>query len=243
MSVLNQRTGQVWVTDYDRGVVETLGAEVTSTIDPSTGEEIAIYAIKNMPGVASPPDFDGVPVYFSLPDEVIQSEILPSIVVRRDDIVAAMSRWHLGGQAYYVPAPGANELQLLHPITGEVIKTGFDEYEYQDQAVPHDLIYTIQIRARYRNNLRVEAMKMLHYVMKKYQPYTTLYLKDSLNELRSYDAFQEGQGVIDEKDNVTGRFNGFNLTLRVEGELDLNDPVLTKTVTSHPLINYSLKKK
>lgn len=241
MSSSNQRTGQVWLTDFDRGVITTLGAEIIE-VTTASGGETSIYAIKNMQGISAPPDVDGVPVYFAFGDETIDDKILPSIVVRRDDISPAMSRWHLGNEAYRVVALGANPVTVLHPITGEVWKEGFDEVEYQDQAIPVDITYTIQIRARYRNNLQVEAMKMLHYVMKKYQPYTSVYLIDSLGDKRSYEAFMESPSAMDDMADIAGRFTGFNCTLRVEGELDLNDPVTEKVVTGLPSINFRLKK-
>jgi hypothetical protein len=233
MSSDNARTGYVWLDNFDRGVIETLKAVPSSAGYP--------YVIPTMEGVSAPPDFEGIPVYFAFPDENIEKQILPSIIVRRDSQLPAMSRWHLGSLAYRVAAKGARPVTVLHPITGEVIKEGFDAYEHQDQAVPYDLVYTIQIRARYRNNLRVEAMKMLRYVLKIYQPYTALYIKDSLGDKRSYDAFMEGPTSVDEMPDIASRFNGFNITLRVEGELDENDPVETKAVTSNPIINTAIK--
>ena len=226
----NERTGDVWITDFDRGVILTLGGEVRPRGD--------MYVVKNMPGIAPPPDpttggpYEGVPVYFAFPDERIDTKILPSFVVRRDDITPAMSRWHLGNQQYNVPALGADQVTVTNPRTGEVVAQGYDEMEEKAQAVPFDLLYTIQIRARYRNNLKVEAMKMLQFALKRYQPYTTVYARDSLDEVRSYTAFMESPSAMDTKPDVSGREMGFNISLRVEAELDLNDPQLSKTVQS-----------
>ena len=223
-SVYNQRTGDVFIYDFDRGVVTTLGAVVNAAE--------TMYVIKDMPGVSAPPDFEGIPVYFAFPDDTIDEKILPSIIVRRDAITPAMSRWHLGALQYNVPAIGANPVTIKSPYTGETIAEGFDAYERKDQAVPYDLLYTIEIRARFRNNLNVESLRMLKYVMTKYQPYTTLALKDSLGDTRFYDAFMETPSAADIAPDIAGREANFNVTLRVEGELDLNNPSNQKVVTN-----------
>jgi hypothetical protein len=233
----NSRTGDVWLSDFDRGVITSLGAVVNSVGD--------MYVI-NIPGVSTPPPsgeivFEGVPVYFAFPDETIDPKILPSFVVRRDDITPAMSRWHPGNQQYRIPAPGSHSVTIKNPITGNTISQGADSYESKAQAVPFDILYTIQIRARYRNNLKVESMKMLHFTLKRFPPYSTVYLKDSEGDLRSYTAFMESPSAADTKPDVAGRETNFNVSLRVEGELDLNDPLVKRALTSLPTLNYEIK--
>ena len=221
-----QRSGEVFLDAFDVGVMTTLGGEVDSTE--------TMYVIVDLPGVSAPPDFDGVPIYFSWPDEVLQDYILPSFMVRRDSITPAMSRWHQDFLEYRIPAPGADPSTVTHPLTGRVIAEGFNRYEVKAQAVPFDLLYTIQIRARYRNNLRVSAMKMLHYTLKKYQPYTSVFVTDSEGGLRGYTAFMEGPSAADTMSNVMDREIRFNVSLRVEAELDLNDPKVQQALTSLP---------
>ena len=177
----------------------------------------------------------------AFPDDSIDPKILPSIIIRRDSITPAMSRWHLGSLAYNVPAIGARPVKITNPRTGDVIAQGFDTYERKDQAVPYDLLYTIEIRARFRNSLRVESLKMLQYVMKKYQPYTRLSVVDSLGDTRYYDAFMETPTGVDIMPDIAGRESNFNVTLRVEGELDLNDPSDQKVITALPTVNTVIK--
>jgi hypothetical protein len=236
LSRYNERNGDVWLTDFDRGMLTSLGAAVNAVGD--------MYVI-NVPGVSAPPpsggvNFEGIPVYFAFPDEAIDPKILPSFVIRRDDITPAMSRWHLGAQQYNVPAAGAHAVTLTNPRTGDVMATGFDAYEDKAQAVPFDILYTIQIRAKYRNNLKVEAMQMLRFAMKRFPPYSTVYVRDSLGDLRSYTAFMESPSALDTKPDVAGRETNFNLSIRVEAELDLNDPVVHRAMTSLPIIGYSV---
>ncbi len=219
------RTGEVLLEDFDRGVVVTLGGVVNAAETQ--------YVIKNVPGVDSPPDFDGVPIYFAFPDEVLEDLILPCWVVRRDSITPAMSRWHQGMLPYRIPAPGSKSATVANPRTGEVFATGFTEYEQKVQATPFDLLYNIQIRARYRNNLRVPAMKMLTFTLRQYQPYTQVLVIDSEGKRRSYDAFMETPSAQDTQTNVADREIRFNVTLRVEAELDLNDPFVQKALAQN----------
>lgn len=231
-SALNAK-GEVFVQDYDKGVFLTIGAEVDKTG--------TVYIIKNMKGVSPELGFEGIPVYFAFSDESIDKKVLPSIIIRRDAITPAMSRWHLGSLAYNVPTPEAHKVTVKHPITGEVIATGYDQYERKDQAVPFDILYTIEIRARFRNNIQVESLKMLQYMMKKLQPYTHFKMIDSEGDVRFYDAFMETPTAVDIMPDIAGKEANFNLTLRVEAELDLNDPFVVKAMTSSPLFNYSIK--
>jgi len=238
LSASNARTGDVWLTDFDRGMLTSLGAAINTVGD--------MYVI-NVPGVSPPPpsgeiEFEGIPVYFAFPDETIDPKILPSFVIRRDDITPAMSRWHPGNQQYQVPASGSHSMSVTNPRTGEVIATGFDSYEDKSQAVPFDILYTIQIRARYRNNLKVEAMQMLRLTLKRFPPYSTVYVRDSEGDLRSYTAFMESPSALDTKPDVAGRETNFNVSVRVEAELDLNDPMVRQAMTSLPSFNYSIPK-
>lgn len=222
------RTGEVMLEDFDRGVVVTLGGVVN--------EDKTHYVIKNVKGMSAPPDFDGVPVYFAFPDEVLEDLILPCWVVRRDSITPAMSRWHQGLVPYRIPAPGAKSSSVTHPITGKLIATGYSHYEQKSQAVPFDLLYNIQIRARYRNNLEVPGMKMLTFTLRQYQPYTQVLVMDSQEKRRTYDAFMETPSAQDTQTNVADREIRFNVTLRVEAELDLNDPYVQRALGESPTL-------
>ncbi len=232
-SVDNARSGEVFIDDFDRGVVTTLGAVVDTS-----GQYMVI---KNVPRVEPPPGFEGVPVYFAMPDEDLDSKIIPSFIVRRDGITPAMSRWHLGSFDYNVPAAGAKPVEIINPRTGSLISSGFDKYERKDQAVPYDFLYTIQIRAKYRNNLKAAGLAMLKYLMRKYQPYTRVEVMDSLGDTRYYDAFTESPSAADIMPDITGRETDFNIPLRVEGEIDLNDPQIVKVLSNLPNFNFSVR--
>lgn len=83
---------------------------------------------------------------------------------------------------------------------------------------------------------------MWNYAVRKYQPYTTLYLKDSIGDVRSYDAFNESPNPQDSKTDVANRSINFNISLRVEAEIDLNDPYTIQALTGIPMFNFHFRK-
>ena len=217
------RTGAVTLRDFDQGVVETLGAKVIEDR----------YIITGVPNVDAPPGLAGVPVVFAHPEEVFQTHKIPVIEVRRDDVSPAMNRWHPGTIHYRVPAQGAQKVAAAIPGTGMV--TGYDSYEEQQQACPFDLLYSINIIAKNRQYM-ASAQQLLAYVLKIYQPYCGVWVKDSVGDWRSYEAFLESVAPMDEAADVAERVIGFALSLRVEAELDLNEPFKSKAITKLPTL-------
>ena len=78
---------------------------------------------------------------------------------------------------------------------------------------------------------------MLTYTLRQYQPYTQVLVMDSMDKRRSYDAFMETPAAQDTQTNVADREIRFNVTLRVEAELDLNDPYVQKSMSQNATIN------
>lgn len=219
------RNGTVGIRSFDQGVVETVGA----VIDPESEN----YFIK-IEGLDPPPGMPGVPVTFSYPEEVFEKYKLPVLLVRRDDIAPAMQRWHPGAAKYRAPGSGAL------PVTVGTTSS-FDRFENAQQATPFDLVYTLEVRARHRGGLGVrnQANRLLDHVLRVYQPYGAVVVQDSIGDYRTYEAFMEGVSVLDEVAEVAERMIGFAVTLRIEGELDLNDPVTKRAVTKLPKISTS----
>jgi hypothetical protein len=112
---------------------------------------------------------------------------------------------------------------------------GYTKYENAQQTCPFDILYTIQIMTRQREFMSA-ANRMLLYVMKIYPPYCRVLVQDSIEDLRSYEAFSEQIAPLDEVGEVGSRMIGFSLSLRVEGELDINDPTTSSSVAQNLLI-------
>jgi len=210
-----ERTGIVTLRDFDRGVVETLRAVVI-------GDNYFVQ----IPGVAPAPGQPGVPITFAYPEDAYERWKLPAIVVSRDDIAPAMQRWHPGAMQYNAPAYGAREVT----IGGQ---TGFTGMETMAQAIPLDISYTITLMTTGRGapGSRAGAGAMLDYVFRIYPPYCAVYVKDSLGDQRTYSAYTDSLGMLDDVADISDRTIAFAVTLRVEAECDLTDPEIHSTAT------------
>jgi hypothetical protein len=235
------RTGFVDLRSFDEGVVETFGA----VVDPKSGDyHLKIDAVETVgfdPPKGSPfyrghveprPGLPGIPITFYYPEDVFKKFSIPVIWVSRDSIDPAMQRWHPGMQQYRAPGRGALPVNYQRTQTAPV-QHGADRVEQVDQATPFDFMYTINIAARNRAGAPRSqgANRILRHILGVYQPYCEVRLKDSIGDYRTYEAFMEGVGMLDEAAEINDRVIGFAVSLRIEGELDLNDPVIRKTVT------------
>jgi len=245
-------SGIVGLRNFDAGVVETLGAEVHE-VSTGKGPHSNYYILPSATFPVEPaPGLPGIPVTFSHPEDIYARYRQPVIVVRRDDISPAMNRWHPGQKSWKAPAQTARPVSVtFDPGTfGETTVHGFDRYETKDTGVPFDITYSIQIFARHRGkgplpkkgvptgftgaagSPRNQVNAVLDYVLRRYAPYCQVILEDSLGDKRKYSAFMEAVSHLDEVPEVTERVLGFAVTLRVEAELDLSDPVVQRAATA-----------
>jgi hypothetical protein len=202
------KTGQVFVRNFDQGVVETMGGY----LDYAQGGSKQNYFI-NIPNA----DPMKVPVIFSNPFQPMEKKILPSFMIRRESITPALARWHSVGNIQY------------NINSGEVISvdgvSGFSDSETLVQAFPYDIEYSINIMAFYEH----EAIPMLKKVLSVYKPFSRIIIKDSLSETRTYTVFNESAVQdISEIVDINDRMKAYMVTIRVEGELDLSDPEINK---------------
>ncbi len=230
------KTGFVGLRNFDLGVVESLGAFVAN--DTTGQPKYWLSSPVKVPlwndAAEAVPGLPGVPVIFGNPEDVNQDIKLPYVQVTRDDISPAMERWGQGYQQYRAPADGAIPFSTTLP-NGKVVN-GYDRVEIVAQAIPFDLTYTISVKARYRGapGQRNSVNAIFGHVLRMYPPYGKINVVDSIGDLRSYEAFNEGISNLDNVVEVQDRTLGFAITVRVEGELDLKDPQTSQTVR-HPL--------
>lgn len=228
--------GRVTIASFDEGVVLTMGAELASSKGPSGVKD---HYVLKLPGVTYSPGSEGVQIIFGSPEDQLERLRLPYILVVRQDLNPAPQRWHsVGAQQARYPGPGA--LLLSIPKPGGVVQ-GPDRMTELAQALPYDITYQITCVSRMRKKAagQGEVATIIQHLMKKFPFNTVLWLKDSLGDLRSYDAFSDTVGTEDEVGGVTERMLGFSFSLRVEGELDLSDPV-TASVAQGRTIRYGL---
>jgi hypothetical protein len=222
------RNGTVTLRDFDAGVVLTMGAQ------QGEGSFSRYYFLPAIPGVCPPRGLPGIPIVFSTSEDVFTEYVIPQVVVTREDIAPAMQRWHPGARQYRVPGLGVAQ-----------VEGGYEAYEEMTSAVPYDFTYQISVEARNRGGVgtevRSQANAVFMYVLSIYQPYSLVRVVDSIGDTRRYEAFGDSLSMLDEVLDVTDRTVGFGISLRVEGELDLNVPWTYPAVTQAPTIRETLK--
>lgn len=208
-------TGSVFVRNFDQGVIETLGAVVREDMIPSLRTRRVGYWIDE---VFTAPT--AVPVIFNNPEQIFEKKIYPSYLITRSNIEPDLARWHSVKQLEYMAGVSGTE----ESVSGV---SGYGEVEVKPQAWPVNIPYTVSCYARYEH----EAVPMMKRLLRVYRPYSRMNLIDSLGEIRHYTVFAEsGVQEIGEYIDSADRLKAYAVDIRVEGELDLNDPVIRQTV-------------
>lgn len=243
--------GIVGLRNFDEGVVTTLGG-ILHEVDTGKGPHSNYYIPTALLPIEPAPGLPGIPITFSHPEDVYSRYRQPAIIVRRDDISPAMNRYHPGHKSWKTPAQSARPVAVTFDQGTRAERTvaGYDRYETKDTGVPFDIVYTISILARHRGkgNLpkkgspvgfegaagspRNQVNQALTYILRIYAPYCQVIVEDSLGDQRRYSAFMEAISHLDEVPEITERVLGFAVTLRVEAELDLADPVVRRAATA-----------
>jgi len=219
--VHGQRTGFVWIRDFDVGMLTSLGGVRPS--DPRAGDHYRVSLPK------LPLEERDVPIYLVNPEQTLVDYVLPRFVIRRSSWEPALERWHPITEEYRIPGPTSTPITIQNPAGPTSIGPsqgtidGHTKYEGKVQAWPYDITYEIEVWARAENFAQV----MLFHVLRRFQPLGSfMSLVDSLGDTRTYDAFAEGGPVkIDEIVGMTDRTIAYNYTVRVTGEIDLVDEV------------------
>lgn len=219
------RTGEVFIRNYDAGLVTTMGGFITSPSQVGSDALMKLMGGDKENYFMSIPEIsaDPIPVIFGNPEAIIERKIYPSFLVIREDPVPAMARWHSIGQREYI-VPSVSATFEYNPSYGV---SGYSELEIKSQDMPYDLNYQIHCYARNEQG----AMAMLRKILRTYQPYSKIVLQDSLGAQRSYTAYQESVNDVGELLDVADRVKGYSVSIRIEGELTLNDPIIVPTVT------------
>lgn len=199
--------------DWDRGVFETLGAEIAQySVD---GRDRNIYALR-IPGVDSGlEEIDGmVPMKFSNPEDSFSKYRLPVILVRRNDMQPAFDRKPWYGISARAPAPGAT------PITLPNGKSGYNKYRQQWRAVPWNINYDVVVMGRLQN----ETDLMLIYALRHLKPPGFVFkVIDSKGDVREYDAQEVSVSGASELADIADRTIAWSIAFTALGEVDLED--------------------
>ena len=204
--------GTVSLTDFDRGVVTSLGASLINIeVDRQTR---AAYAI-DVPGVLeTPPEFNGkIPVFFNHPEEVFQPFRIPSFVIRRNDLTPAFDRQPVFG---YQRVPACDATKCYVKAGNKVIE-GWSKYETRWLPLPFDVGYEVVLYAR----LQKDGLAMFqHAICKMRPPWFTLCVVDSLESVREYDAGPLSISNVSELADIEDRTIGWSFSFDVRAEID-----------------------
>ena len=228
MSTFKYKKGDVFLRDFDLGIVNLLGATVTDGryyVDGSEFPTIQLPVANENDGITFGTELPGIPVTFDSPDSAITRYHIPSFRIRREDPLPALERYHSLALKYRVQSDDAN------PLTINDVD-GFDEYEEQLTPYPYDIPYTVTVES-YGERARQNAQYMLRYTMKRFRPHFGLSVVDSLGQEVVYNGFTEGPNDLSLIADIRDRMITYALTVRIHGELDVDDPyLLTGIVTS-----------
>lgn len=218
----SQKTGDVFIRNFDEGVANRIGA--VATIGNRRGYWVDIVGATPLK----------VPIIWMNPEQVYEDKIYPCILINRDAVEPAFQRWHSVRQLEYVAGVSGTESTVIvggvsgsSGIVGGRTVSGYDQVVVKGQAYPYDLFYTISVYARYEH----EALPMIKYVLRRFPQYSRISVIDSLGESRGYSTFGEsGIQDLSEIVDVADRVRAYAISFRVEGELDLEDPIVQSTV-------------
>lgn len=215
-------TGQVFLRNFDQGMVDTIGAITDPTNPP--GDPRFILTV---PGATD----QTVKVYFAKPEAIFRKKVYPFITIDREEFTPALHRWMGVGQLEYRTGVSGTQIFVQTSRDGTGV-SGFGQYQTKPQAIPYDIVYTVTCFDRYEGPAQAMLLKLL----KVFPPVGKVFVSDSLGLNRTYEAYQEGAiaNLKEVIDPVT-RFIGYAITVRVEGELDLADPSVGNTVTGFGL--------
>lgn len=202
--------GIVQIRNFDQGLILSMGA-ILKLLKPTDAVKTYVLETGDCAG--------DVPIYFSSGDPAISYETVPRIVVTRsseDDAGQRLHPGHIQWEDRWDDSP---------QISGSDF---FEEYEQSYQAWPYDITYDLDIRATTRN----QSNSIWNYIMANstVKPKGYMSLRDSANDLRTYDVLFDSIGNADEMDDINQRFIGLSVTLRVLGEIDILSNERFKTV-------------
>jgi len=231
------RNGRVGIREFDEGLVRTMGA----TLQTHPGGSGDGWFLSGVPGVCPPAGYPGIPVIITQSDDAFGDYVMPILAVRPEPPAHAPQRWHsVGHRQYRTAAAGA--LPSSVEVNGETV-TGYEAYEEMPQAQPTDFTYEIRAIGRTKGGFfeglpRDQASTLFMHLLKRYSHHNmsaAVYVVDTVGDIRRYSCFLESMNSEVETSQLSDRVVQFSVTIRVEGELDITDPLTYPSVRSRDL--------
>lgn len=227
--------GELHISHFDRAVFDELGAEFYPFPNPDQ-HELLEKQMRQMrvEGVNGAGDDDRVVVVWGFPSDVFNRYVLPGINVDRTgwDEDGERKTPPKVGRKYKVPSDNAERVKRVNPATGEVFK-GYDEYVQRLNPDPYELVYDIEVRARYQS----QANALQRAVRRSIRDRTEIEVEDTEGAESRFTVFRDG-GPKDAGDYVDTlhRYHAYVLSYRVEAELDEWPETKVTAATEPPVI-------
>lgn len=217
------RTGHVDEIDWDKAVLEHTGA----LYDDEQNEWYLPLNFYIEDPLKGPVEIDRALVVYKRPEPTQVQHNVPQIALIQDDVDFDERRLFSPTVQYRLPAPGATPISINGML-------GYSCYETKDKEQPYNLVYTIEVWARYR----VVAKFLRGKMMAAFPGRGSIKVLGSeeagrnVENERTYLFFQEGTADLTEVNSMVERIPGYSLTIRIEGELTLdrvptNEPAFT----------------
>lgn len=103
--------------------------------------------------------------------------------------------------------------------------------------MPYDLSYTVSLATHKRGGDVKGALSpsqgnaLFHHMIKIYQPFMGVDVLDSLGDRRVYFGTADTPSPMDESSQIGNRSIGWSLSITIEAELDVNDPIVFNGLT------------
>lgn len=222
--IWDKKTGLVFIDSFDLGVIQTIGRGLNLRSD-KTDPDLPCFVV-DIPGSTA----GTVHIIFGDPDVVFVKKKFPSIIIERSDFSPALERYMGVGQLEYKAGVSGTEA-VVNGVSG------FWDYETKFQATPYNFTYKITCFDLYERNAHAILLK----VLKAFPPTGKLFVRDSLNLERTYEANVEG-GVTPSHEIVDAsrRVKGYSIDIVVQGEIDLVDTTTTSSVSGVDLNIYRM---
>lgn len=220
------RTGDVVLADYIVGLIVSLGGRIgTLTKNPNDKYYFVQVSGIDLSNLGVP----GVPVNQSYPEDVFNEYQVPVMFFRFDGFDAALERQHSGHIAYVTDDPASPEIPDSGGRRERMLVRGQD--------AQYDLNFTLVVEARNR----IYAGLLLRHALSIFQPHSSVWVKDSIGDIREYYCGCSSGAPEDEIFDIADRTMGFSLPLRVMGELSTIPEFSVPRVVGLPRIGITPK--
>lgn len=220
------RNGEVDLEHFVEGLILTTGAKL-GYLDNRPNDPFYFVEIPGISTIGM--GVPGVPVSQSYPEDTFNEYQVPLIFFRFDTFDAALERWHPGLLQYRVEDSTAPEIPGSGGLRSRVIE--------KQQDAPYDLSFTLVCEARDRH----DAGKVLKYLLRIFQPHSTLFVKDSLGDFRCYYMSTTSGAPEDEIFDIAEKSFGFSLPIRIMGELSTAPEFTQERSVAPPQLNLAPK--